>query len=456
MKLRPSPVGRTDDDYHHHVRYCPIDGLKPLGRRTREHSSEQVAALALSIQTFGFCEPVIIDAEGHVIVGYGRILAAKGLGWTEVPTLTVSHLSAAQMRAYMIASNRIAELAGWNKEFLALEFKDLARMDLDFSLDATGFTIEEREALTFGVNLPEEREDDLPAGTAEVVSCLGDLWACGDHRVLCGDALAPESYAILTEGEPVQAVLTDPPYNVPTQGHITSNRAHGDFVQAAGEMSEAEFAAFLLAVMTRLFEVLAPGGLVYAFMDWRSIANLVGATKTAGLVLLNLIVWAKTQAGQGSFYRSQHELIVQALKPGAAHRNNIQLGRNGRHRSNVWTYAGVGGFGAAKARERALHPTVKPVALLRDALLDCTLPGELVCDSFSGSGGVVLACESTGRRARVMDLDPRYVDVTVTRWEGYTGRQAIHAETGLTFAETARARLAAAARPPVRIRRRGA
>jgi len=444
----------SDADYRRHVVERDVADLKPFGRRTREHPEGQINLLMQSLRTFGMCEPVIIDDDDQVIVGYGRILAAQRLGWTRVSTLVISRLSVAQKRAYMIAANRTAEQAGWNKEALALEFKDLAGMDLEFSLDVTGFSIEEREALVFGQNQGEEAENDLPALPMQSVTRPGDLWVCGDHEVLHGDALAAESFAILLDGEQVQAVFVDPPYNVPTQGHITSNAAHSDFVQASGEMSAADFADFLLQSLGLLAAALAPSGLLYACMDWRSIAALVAATGDAGLKLLNLIVWAKTQAGMGSMYRSQHELIVLAAKPGAAHLNNVQLGRHGRNRSNVWSYEGVGGFGAEKARLRGLHPTVKPTSLIRDALLDCTRPGDLVCDAFSGSGSTLIACETIGRRARVMDLDPRYVDVTVRRWQDFTGRQAVNAVTGETFAQTAKARAAQAACPPVRTRRR--
>lgn len=442
-------------EYLDKIQRRPIDELKRFGRQARTHDDRQIGVIAASIQQFSFCEPVIVDEAGHLLIGYGRVAAAKRLGLTEVPTLVVSHLTAAEKRAYVIASNRSAEKAGWDKEILELEFKELSALDLDFSLDVTGFSFEEREALVFGQDQSEEGEDALPALPERTVSVLGDLWICGEHWVLCGDALSPDSYARLLVGELVQAVFTDPPYNVPTQGHITSNSAHGDFVQASGEMSPAEFQDFLTAVLLRVFEVLEPGGLAYACIDWRSIAELIAAGGEAGLELLNLIVWAKTVGGQGSFYRSQHELILLLKKAGAAHRNNVQLGRHGRNRTNVWTYDGVNGFGAEKQRLRALHPTVKSCAMVKDALLDCTRPGDLVCDMFSGSGTTLIACEKIGRRARVMDLDPRYVDVTVRRFEDFTGQAAVHAVTGETFVETAKAHVAPNL-PPVRQRTRAA
>jgi DNA modification methylase len=449
--------GPLPADYHDRIVARNISDLKHYGRRTREHPEAQIGLVVQSLKTFGFLEPVLIDELDQVLVGYGRIEAAKRMGWTSVPTIMVSHLTPEQKRAYMITANRTAEKAGWNKEALAQELADLMRLDVEFDLDVTGFTIEEREALVFGQNRSAEAEDDLPAVQSDTVTRSGDLWVCGDHRLLHGDALDAASYATLLEGEPVQAVFTDPPYNVPTQGHITGNAAHGDFVQASGEMSEAEFAAFLVTLMERVVQVLAPGGLVYACMDWRSIAALIEAVGEAGLKLLNLIVWAKTQAAMGSMYRSQHELIALASKSGGPHLNNIQLGRYGRNRSNVWTYDGVNGFGADKARLRALHPTVKSAALVRDALLDCTRPADLVCDPFSGSSTTMIACETVGRRARMMELDPKYVDVGVRRWQDFTGRDAVHAITGETFAQTARGRAAESSeRPPVRTRTRAA
>lgn len=445
----------TPPEYLDKVLHRPIEALKRYGRQARTHDDRQIGVIAASIQQFGFCEPVIVDEADHILIGYGRVAAAKRLAWTEVPTLAVSHLTAAEKRAYVLASNRSAEKAGWDKEILALEFKELGALDLDFSLDVTGFSFEEREALVFGQNQCEEDEDALPAPPEQTGSELGDLWICGEHLVLCGDALAPASYDRLLQGKLVQAIFADAPYNVPTQGHITSSAAHGDFVQASGELSDPEFQGFLDTVQQRAADILEPGGLGYFCMDWRSVAPLIGATQQAGLELINLIVWDKGIGGQGSLYRSQHELVVLGRKPGTAHRNNVQLGRHGRNRTNVWTYEGVNGFGPEKQRLRALHPTVKSCAMVKDALLDCTRPGDLVCDMFSGSGTTLIACEKIGRCARVMDLDPRYVDVTVRRFEDFTGLAAVHAVTGATFADTAKARIAPTL-PPVRQRTRAA
>jgi DNA modification methylase len=265
------------------------------------------------------------------------------------------------------------------------------------------------------------------------VSQPGDLWRLGEHWLLVGSATSADDLARLLAGDQVRVVFTDPPYNVPVEGHVTSKRGHGEFVQASGEMTDAEFTSFLTDVMRQSVEALVEGGVAYVCMDWRHADNVTTAAKAVGLEQINLVVWDKGTGGMGSLYRSQHELIFVLKKGKAAHVDNVQLGKNGRNRSNVWTYEGVGGFGADKAREREMHPTVKPLALVKDALLDCSKKGDLVLDLFGGSGTTLIAAEKAGRRCRMTELDPKYADVIIRRWEAMSGKEAVHEKLGLTF-----------------------
>jgi DNA modification methylase len=267
----------------------------------------------------------------------------------------------------------------------------------------------------------------------------GDLWLLGEHRILCGDSLDPRSYERLLGGERAAMVFTDPPYNVPIEGHVSGLGAvkHREFSMASGEMSEAQFTDFL----TRLCKLAAQhsddGSLHYVFMDWRHLAELLAAGKAAYSELKNLCVWAKTNAGMGSLYRSQHELVAVFKNGKSSHHNNVQLGRFGRHRSNLWTYPGMTSIARATDEGALLemHPTVKPVRLVADAILDASARRDIVLDPFLGSGTTLIAAERVGRRARGIELDPAYVDVAIRRWQRDTGNTAVHADRQKTFDE---------------------
>ena len=342
---------------------------------------------------------------------------------------------------------------------MALEFADLIELDLTFDLEVTGFTAPEIDALMFEDNA-SDHGDDVSLPPARATSQIGDLWLLGSHRLLCGDATNPEALKILMSGQEARVVFSDPPYNCKVQGHVTGSGHHGEFVSASGEMSEEEFTDFLTATLARFHDALVPGGLAYVCMDFRNMRNVLDAARKNEFELLNLIVWSK-RPGMGSFYRSAHELIFLLAKGGAPHSNRVQLGKHGRNRSNVWDYPGVNGFGAEKQRDREMHPTVKPLALVSDALLDCTARGDLVLDLFSGSGTTIIAAEKTGRRAAVMDLDPRYVDTSLVRWQDYSGKEARLASTGQTWREVRAERngiveASVLSSPPARVRTRRA
>jgi len=421
------------------VTYQSVSALKPYPGNARTHSKKQIRRIAESIRQFGFTNPVLIDDWDQIIAGHGRVRAAELLGMEKVPTIRLDHLSDAEQQAYIIADNRLAELAGWDREILAIELQNLTTLDLDFDIELTGFDTGEIDLLIEGLEAgsDEDEADALPPmdETRPPVSRRGDLWLLGPHRVLCGDATSAEDYGRLLEGRQAQMVFTDPPYNVPVDGHVCGlgTVSHEDFAMAAGEMSEAQFTAFLKTVFGHLAANSLDGSLHYIFMDWRHLYEVLSAGRAAYSELKNLCVWNKTNGGMGSLYRSKHELVLVFKKGAAPHINNVELGRHGRYRSNVWDYAGINALGKARHDRLAMHPTVKPVALVADAIRDASKRGGLVLDPFAGSGTALIAAEKTGRRAAVLELEPRYVDLVIARWQALTGERARHAETGLSF-----------------------
>jgi DNA modification methylase len=420
------------------VTWCPIGTLEPYSNNARTHSKRQIRQIAESIEAFGWTNPVLVDGEGGIIAGHGRVEAAKLLGLAEVPTIRIDDLTEAQKRAYIIADNRLAELAGWDEEVLAIELQFLVSADVDIDVSLTGFAGAEVDLLIENIDDHDgEKEDELPRidVAAAPVSQLGDLWLLGDHRLLCGDARDPAAYTALMAGETAAMVFSDPPYNVAIDGHVCGLGAikHREFAMASGEMSEAAFTAFLTTVLANMAAVSSDGSLHYIFMDWRHLSEVLFAGRAAYAELKNFCVWAKPNAGMGSFYRSQHELVLVFKKGKAPHVNNIQLGRFGRNRSNLWQYHGVNNLDPERRQDLALHPTVKPVALVADALSDASNRGDSVLDPFCGSGTTIIAAEKTGRRAFCLEIDSLYIDTALRRWQALTGETAIHAQTGVSF-----------------------
>ncbi len=424
----------------------PVSELKPNPRNARTHSRRQIGQIADSIEAFGFNNPVLVDEDGMIIAGHGRVEAAKLLGLTEVPTVSLAHMTEAQKRAYVLADNKLAEKAGWDKDILAIEFQALIELAPEFDLTVTGFELAEID-LTLQEDEPLEAdvldEVALPEPATPVVTQPGDLWQLGEHRVLCADATQEHSYITVLQGEQAQMVFADPPYNVAIGGHVSGlgRVQHPEFPMGSGELSEADFTAFLTTTLERVSAHSADGAIAFVCMDWRHLYELMTAGRVAKLTLKNLCVWVKTNAGMGTFYRSQHELIA-VFKVGAGpHVNSFELGQHGRRRTNVWTYPGFNSFGAKRDAALEMHPTVKPVALVADATKDCSKRNGRILDPFLGSGTTVIAGEVTGRRVAGIELDPRYVDGTLRRWEKLTGSSAILAATGETFAAVAAARL---------------
>jgi len=391
--------------------------------------------------------PILVDRNGKVIAGHGRVLACGELGWAEVPTICLDHLSEAQARAFMIADNRLTEIATWDDRLLAQQLQDLSLTGLDFSLEVTGFEMGEIDLRIQTLeDMPEPADDPADAvpepSAGPPVSKLGDLWFLDRHRVSCGNALDRAAFAALMAHERAAMVFTDPPYNVPIDGHAIGLGAihHRPFPMASGEMDEAAFTAFLGEACRNLAAFSARGSLHFICMDWRHLDELLAAGRDAYGELKNLCVWVKDNAGMGSLYRSQHELVLVFKEGRRAHRNNVQLGQFGRNRSNVWRYPGVNSFARSTAEGNllALHPTVKPVAMVADAILDCTARGDIVLDAFLGSGTTVIAAERTGRRCWGLELDPAYVDTIIRRWQALTGGSARHAASGRRFDDLVR------------------
>jgi DNA modification methylase len=427
----------------------PLRRLKPDKKNARTHSKRQIAELAKSIRQFGWTMPLLVDEDRTIIAGHARQKAAEQLGLHQVPVIALSGLSDAEKRALALADNKIASKAGWDRAILAAELGELSvllpEMGLDISL--TGFEAFELDTLiTDAAELGSAEADAIPETETAAVSQTGDLWKLGEHRLVCGNAQSAGDFALLMAGQMAAMVITDPPYNVRIASVQGRGRIkHRNFGQAAGEMSEEQFTLFLRTTIALLIEHSRSGSIHYVFMDWKHIGELLAAAKALYDEWKNLVVWNKTNAGQGSFYRSQHELLCVFKNGTAAHVNNFELGQNGRTRSNVWTYAGVNSFRAGRLDELKLHPTVKPVALVADAMRDCSRRGEIVLDPFMGSGTAIVAAESVGRIAYGIELDPLYVDVAIRRWQKFTGWDAILAPTGETFDElTARSRPIAA------------
>lgn len=416
----------------------PIADLIPDPNNARLHEPRQINLLAKSIQAFGFNVPVLVDADNHVLAGHGRLLACQKLGIQEVPTISLAHLTPAQAKAFMLADNRLTEIAKWDDKLLAIQLKELSLVDLDFDLEATGFTVGEIDLHIEGLdNVVDDIDDEIPETPAgPFISQLGDLWLLGEHRLLCGNAQEAQSFEQLMNTKLAGMVITDPPYNCKIQGHVGGKGKikHREFAMASGELTREAFTQFLKTTFDLLVTHSIAGSVHTIFMDWRSLPEIISAGQAAYSSLLNMCVWVKNQAGMGSLYRSQHELALIYKNGTASHQNNVQLGRFGRYRTNVWQYGGIQTMRHGEEGDLlAMHPTVKPTQMIVDAILDCSKRHDIILDPFLGSGTTLLACERIGRRCYGMELDPAYVDTAIRRWQIMTGEDAVHAVTGKTF-----------------------
>ena len=416
------------------VELMAVTRLRPYPRNARTHCKKQIRQIADSIRKFGFTNPILVSDDNEIIAGHGRVEAAKLLGMQSVPTLRLSHLDAAQRRAYVIADNKLALNAGWDRELLTIELQAL--IDLEFDVEVTGFSSAEvdllfDEARDSSPDPEHAADNDIPplADPVSAVTRCGDLWLLDRHRLLCGDSRHAESYDHLLQDERADLIFTDPPFNVPIDGHVCGlgRIRHHEFAMGTGEMSREAFTGFLQATLGHAAASCRDGAIAFVCMDWRHMGELLAAGLAVFSELKNLCIWNKSNGGMGSFYRSKHELVF-VFKLGSAPHTNT-----GRYRTNVWDYAGVNTLRPGRAEELAMHPTVKPVALVAEAIEDCSRRGEVVLDPFAGSGSTLIAAHKTGRRTRIVEFDPAYCDQILRRFEQVTGKQAVLAATGQSF-----------------------
>jgi DNA modification methylase len=417
------------------LRQVSIDDLKAPKRRVHSASEVHIAEVQASIETFGFARPILVSEDLTIVDGVDAVEAARRLGLTTLPCIVIDHLGEEELRLLTIAINRLPQKAEWDLDVLRIEFEQLA--DLGAPIEVSGFEAPEIDILLL------EDEDDAarpepgplePERRSRAVSAPGDLWLLGEHRILNGNALVPDDYDALLAGTKVRFCFTDEPFNVPVRGHITRGD-HAEFRMASGEMTDTEFLSFISGWMSAASAHVIDGGMLASFVDWRGVEATLRAGREQGFELLNLVVWNKSNGGMGSLWRSKHELLPFFKIGSAPNINNVELGRRGRWRSNVWDAPGASSLGSDSRKGLKAHPTVKPVALLVDALLDVTERGDGVLDPFLGSGSTLIAAEKTGRVAFGIELDEHYVDVAIQRWAILTGRDAILKATGETFTQ---------------------
>jgi len=428
----PARATRNDPLPNLDLVYIVLEDLRMPSRQIRKLDPAHVREVANAISTLGFCAPVLVGRDNAVIDGAVRVQAARRLGLGRVPCVRIEHLNDTEQRVLRLAANRLGEKGEWNLDELKIEFEELILTDAP--IEVSGFTLDEIDHIVLGeVNDAIEEGPLSPEAGAIAIARIGDVFDLGPHRIICGSATDPETLRQLIEGDaPARLVFTDEPYNVPIAGHVTGGR-HREFAMASGEMTDAEFLAFNEAWMAAVLPCLCDGGVFGSFIDWRGYPTVHSAAVKLGLKPLNLVIWTKTNAGMGSLYRSQHELLPLFKNGLAPHVNNIELGKRGRWRSNVWTFPGASSVGSDARRGLQDHPTVKPTAMLEDALLDLSDGGDIVIDPFLGSGSTLMAAHKTGRVCRGVELDPLYVDVTIRRFQGATGIVATLVETGETF-----------------------
>ncbi len=422
-----------------------IERIKPYPAHSRIHGKRQIDKLKKLIQHFGQVVPIIIDREGVIVDGHAIWQAMRELGSGEIATIVVTNRTDPEIKALRLALNRIPSDAAWENERLRAELEQL--VSLSFDLELTGFDAVEIDHL-FEVDVPKlkvaEECGQIPAPQERAITAVGDIWSCGRHLVGCGDARDQDFIDKVRGGLHASTCFVHPAYNVSIAGFASGKGhvRHRDFIHGVGEMDTRQFTAFLAESLAVLQRSASDGAFIFACVDWRHLFELLAAGRQCDLGLYNICVWAKTKAGKGSLYRSQTELISVFKVGTTPHINNVELGRHGRNRSNLWTYRGLHSFGGDRDELLASHPTVTPVLMIADAIRDVTKHGEIVLDTFVGSGSTIMAAEETGRVGIGVDLDPLYVDVAIRRWQAHARLDALHTATGEPFDDRAK-RLAA-------------
>lgn len=420
--VEPASVAVTAADRQLEVLYRPLALLTPDPRNARTHSKRQIEQIIASIRAFGFTNPILTDEHCKLIAGHGRLRAARDMGLAEVPVIELSGLSEAEKKALRLADNKIALNAGWDVEILKLELADLSLPEMQIDLALTGFSSGEIDVVLNGATEPDD--EVIPEVPIEPRVEPGDIWQLGDHRVGCGDGRDEEFLTKLVgKGARVDCAFLDPPYNVKINGHANAKGRHREFAMASGEMTTDAFRAFLSDTLTACERVSRNGAVHFVCMDWRHMDDVSAVGASVYGDLLNICVWNKSNAGMGSLYRSKHEMVFVYRVGDVSHTNAVELGKHGRNRTNVWDYASVNSMRGSRREDLALHPTVKPVAMVADAICDVSRQGDLILDIFLGSGTSLIAAERVGRRFRGLDIDPAYVDLAMRRWSDITGKE---------------------------------
>jgi hypothetical protein len=432
------------------VRRVPIGSLRPAEAPVRRHPKKQLAKVRKSLEVFGQVTPILVTPDGEIIDLELVWQALRANAATHVDVIVVADKSPEEIKALRLVLNRTALDAVWDDENLRIVLKDL--LDQNFDLDLTGFDVPEIDRY-LSLDIPqanvEEDGSDIPPVQARAISAPGIIWALGEHRVGCGSATDLAFVSRVLGGKTANSSFIDPPYNIKVDGFITGKgrHRHREFVQGSGELSTDEYFALLKDSLLVLKGCCAPTALVYACIDWRHVMELTVAGHACDMPLYTICIWTKTNGGMGGIYRNAHELVC-VFKAGAEKPlDNVELGRHGRNRTNVWSYPGMSSFGKDRDELLGSHPTVKPVAMIADALRDVTKRGDIVLDTFLGSGSTLMAAQETGRICCGVELDPLYVDVTIRRWQNATGRDAVLFETGEHFDDVAQRLLTASSEP---------
>ena len=412
------------------TKQVPLGELK-LPVSVIKYSQREIDATKSALKRFGLPLPIVIDGDKNVILGEHFYSAAKLLDWESIKAVCIEDLKPNELKAFRIAFTKIQKFGEFDFEILKNEVLDVMNdKELNLSFEELGFDSISFDNLLF---VPEHKEEKntnpdivdsvLELGNIKNIVQPGDLILLGDQKVLCADSLNFDSYKFLLGEEQASILITDPPYNVKIGGNVTKQKHHKEFAQASGEMTDNEFRSFLSNIFANLNSFTTQNSLHYIFMDWKHSYLLQNAVDGIYSKLLNICIWDKTKAGMGAFYRSQHEFCFVYQNGSGQHINNIQLGKNGRNRSNIWQYEGMNISTKQANKLRQLHPTVKPVPMLVDIMLDASLPGDIVLDCFGGSGSTLIAAEQCGRKARLIEIDPHYCDVIIHRWEELTGKK---------------------------------